>query len=74
MCVCDCIKKHLWRIIAIFFMLTTLSLGLGWGLSDPCEANDPNSGGQSRALPQVEAIDDYVINPKIVQPGQQVDF
>ena len=55
-------------------MLTTLSLGLGWGLSDPCEANDPNSGGQSRALPQVEAIDDYVINPKIVQPGQQVDF
>jgi hypothetical protein len=70
MCVCDCIKKHLWRIIAIFFMLTTLSLGLGWGLTDPCE---PGPGDQSRALPQVEAIDDYVINPKIVQSGQQFD-
>ena len=72
MCVCDCLKKHLWRIIAIFFMLTTLSLALGWGLTDPCEPTpSPSPGG--RALPQVEAIDDYVINPKIVQPGQQFD-
>ena len=72
MCVCDCIKKHLWRIIAIFFMLTTLALGLGWGLTDPSPC-EPSPGVTVRALPQVEAIDDYVINPKIVQPGQQFD-
>jgi len=74
MCVCDCIKKHLWRIIAIFFMFSTLGLALGWGLTgDPCEPTSTSSPGQGRSLPQVEAVDDYVINPKIIQPGHQFD-
>ena len=34
MCVTDCIKKHLWRIIAIFFIITTIGLAIGWGVSN----------------------------------------
>ena len=33
MCLMDCIKKHFWRVVAIFFILTTIGLSVGWGIS-----------------------------------------
>ena len=29
----DCIKKHVWRVVAIFFILTTIGLSVGWGIT-----------------------------------------
>ena len=33
MCLMDCIKKHFWRALAIFFILTTIGLSVGWGIT-----------------------------------------
>jgi len=51
----DCIKKHFWRVVAIFFILTTIGLSVGWGISsEPCP--DPTTVAPSS------------MNPKIIVP------
>jgi len=52
MCIKDCFMKHFWRIVAIFFIFTTIGLSIGWGVSK-C---DENTGG---------GTDGYEMSPKI---------
>ena len=66
MCLRDVIKKHFWRIAAIFFLVTTIGLGIGWLLdSRNCNPTDPLTTSQFM-LPEQEQIEKELveINPK----------
>ena len=77
MCLGDCIKKHIWRILAIIFMCSTIALSIGWGVSDPCTTTTqapPQGGGRAqRSVAQIENLEDYVVNPKIIPPSEQMN-
>jgi len=59
----DCIKKHFWRVVAIFFILTTIGLSVGWGISsEPCPTDPPSTVSPASMNPKI-------IVPEILDPS-----
>ena len=63
MCLRDVIKKHFWRITAIFFLITTIGMGIGWIL----EGKNCNNNTGSMIEYEIPEDDMAAISPKIVK-------
>ena len=63
MCLRDVIKKHFWRITAIFFFITTIGVGIGWIL----EGKNCNNNTGSMIKYEILEDDMAAISPKIVK-------